>query len=61
VQAERSLGSQILTQDFQVSKAQLDVFQWKRRAALLQLRLESQQEDLDHLQVFFFFLYFDEP
>jgi hypothetical protein len=46
------LGSQILTQDFQLSKAQLDVFQWRRRAAVLQLKLESQQEDLDHLQVY---------
>jgi hypothetical protein len=51
LQVERDLGMQLLTQDFQLSKAQLDVYNWKRRAAMLQLKLESRQEDLGHLQV----------
>lgn len=50
LQAEHELQTQILLQDYQVSKAQLDVFQWKRRAAILQLRLDSQSEDTNHFQ-----------
>ena len=51
-QGEREAQAQLLVQDFQLSKAQLEVHTWKRRSALLQLKLDSQQEDANHLQQF---------
>lgn len=42
---ERDLQTQVLALDFQASKAHLEVHQWKRRAAMLQLKLDSQCED----------------
>ena len=44
------MEAQLLAQDFQLSAAKLDVQQWKRRCAVLQLRLDSLQEDMDHLK-----------
>ena len=49
---EQGLQAQLLAQDFQLSKAQLETYSWKRRAAILQLKLDSQQEDALHLQQF---------
>ena len=49
-QTERDLEAQLLAQDFQLSAAKLDVQQWKRRCAVQQLRLDSLQEDMDHLK-----------
>lgn len=52
MQVERELQTQLIALDFQTSKAQLEVYQWKRRSAMLQLKLDSQQEDTNHLQEF---------
>lgn len=52
MQVESKLQAQLLAQDFQLSKAQMETQSWKRRSAILQLKLDSQEEDGLHLLQF---------
>lgn len=49
LQAEQDL--QMFTQELQLSKLHLEMYRWKQRSAILQLTLDSQQEDANHFQI----------